>query len=251
MGVLNMDWLWKNWAKEDERYSPKRKVNNRGSHYYPHIIGSFFSQKNRRTVEYESLGERLFYYFLELDTAVIRYYVQPIEIPIYSNKEEWYHIPDVLVFRQGCLPLLYQVKSDQDEKLSDKVELCNRYCRAYALKYNWEYHLIYPKSMSEIHNRNIRMLKGFLKERKYYSQWYEPIVYRLHCLESCSVDFLASSFSDITDPLMLKPFIYHLIAKGTFIVNINEIIGSFTIITANTQMVSPTSLIKGDVSYVH
>jgi hypothetical protein len=105
--------------------------------------------------------------------------------------------------------------------------------------------------MPEPLSRNIRLLKGFLKERKYYRQWYEPVVYRMHCLESCSVDFLASSFSDIIDPLMLKPFIYQLIAKGTFVVDVNDIIGSNTIITANAQMASPISLIKGEVTNVN
>ncbi|MCP3797580.1 hypothetical protein [Paenibacillus sp. CH40] len=161
---------------EDELYLPKRKVSNRGSHYHHHIIGSFFSQKNKRTVEYESLSERLFYYYLELDTEVIRYYVQPVEVSIFEEGHEWFHVPDVLVFRQGHIPLLYQIKLEpKEERNNDRTELCNKYCRTYASKKDWEYQVVFPKTPPISLSRNLKFLKGFLKERKYYSQWYNPI----------------------------------------------------------------------------
>lgn len=93
-----------NWAEEDKLFMPKRKVNNRNSYSHPHIISSFYSQKMQRVVEYESLGERLFYYYLELDHALIRYYVQPVEVPMPKKndlEDPWFHIPDELVFRIG------------------------------------------------------------------------------------------------------------------------------------------------------
>lgn len=84
-----MDWSNKTWELEDKAYAPKRRVNNKGSHWYPHIIGSFNSIRNKRVVEFESLNERMFYCFLELDLDVIRYYVQPIRVPIITDNEEW------------------------------------------------------------------------------------------------------------------------------------------------------------------
>ncbi|OME86089.1 hypothetical protein BK120_08860 [Paenibacillus sp. FSL A5-0031] len=105
-----MDWNNKTWEFEDEAYSPKRKFNNKGSQWHPHIIGSFYSFRNSKVVEFESLNERLFYYFLELERDVVRYFVQPIQVPILTDKKEWFHIPDVLVFRQGSQPALIQIK---------------------------------------------------------------------------------------------------------------------------------------------
>ncbi|WP_025693121.1 PDDEXK family nuclease [Paenibacillus zanthoxyli] len=240
-----MEWKNRIWVNEDNLYSPKRKVNNRRSHFHPHIIGSFFSQKNLRPVEYESLSERLFYYYLELDSEVIRYYVQPIEVPIYDGKEEWIHIPDVLVFKQRFNPLLYQVKLEPEETPNEHVEICNRYCRAYVLEENWEYHVIYPKELPETLSYNLRLLKGFLKERKYYPQWCESINYRLCCIESCSIENLASTFTDAIDPLLIKPLIFHLIAKGTFLTDVNEKITSQSIITFNYQSIASFAYIQG------
>ncbi|WP_245629158.1 hypothetical protein, partial [Alicyclobacillus shizuokensis] len=78
-----VDWLNKSsWAAEDMHFAPKRKVNNRGSQRKPHVIGAFHSPKMNTVVEYESLGEYLFQVILELDSQVVRYYVQPVEIPI-------------------------------------------------------------------------------------------------------------------------------------------------------------------------
>ncbi|OBY81427.1 hypothetical protein BBG47_01110 [Paenibacillus sp. KS1] len=75
---MDQYWSTTNWAEEDKLFMPKRRVNNRNSYSHPHIIGSFYSQRMKRVVEYESLGERLFFYYLELDRAVMRYYVQPV-----------------------------------------------------------------------------------------------------------------------------------------------------------------------------
>ncbi|MBP1992433.1 hypothetical protein [Paenibacillus eucommiae] len=105
---VGYDWSNMNWKQEDFLYTPKRKVNNWSSHQHPHIIGSFYSHKTERPVEYESLGERLFYYYLGLDQSVVRYYVQPVEVSIENHGEEaWNHIPDTLVFRKHTIPFLY------------------------------------------------------------------------------------------------------------------------------------------------
>ncbi|MCI3921180.1 hypothetical protein MO973_13125 [Paenibacillus sp. TRM 82003] len=184
-----MDWSLKGWKKKGKLYAPKRKINNRGSQFHPHIIGSFFSQRNQSPVEYESLSERMFYYYLELDLSVERYYFQPVKVPVYTGKESWDHIPDTLVFRQGHRPLLYQVKLE--EETTEKFKRINQACKDFACDQGWEYHVVYPKSMPEPIPRNIRFLKGFLKERFYYDIWYEPVIRRLRTLGSASVNVLA------------------------------------------------------------
>ncbi|MGC6589685.1 hypothetical protein ACPV3A_32720 [Paenibacillus sp. Dod16] len=230
-----MDWLHKSWVLEDTLYAPKRIVNNKGSNWYPHIIGSFYSQKNKCSVEYESLNERIFYSYLELDPFVFRYYVQPIEIPMITDKKEWFHIPDVLVFRQGSIPLLYQIKEspeDNDTKILQRNQACEQVCSAN----NWNYDVVYPKTLPETLKRNIHFLKGYLKKRIYYSQWDQKVLKRLKWLEPCSVEEISTSFVDSIDPLYIKPLVFHLIAHGYLQVDVNEKIDSRCIVTLNREM---------------
>ncbi|MBU3198155.1 TnsA endonuclease N-terminal domain-containing protein [Clostridium estertheticum] len=167
-----MDWTKTNWENEEIQFKQKRHVNNKVSWKLPHIIGTFYSSKMERSVEYESINEFIFYAFLELDVKTIRYYIQPSEINIscldnVGNKKNWVHIPDVLVFRQDSLPVLYQVK-DPRSKESNKIEIINRACAKYVENKSWQYKVVYPKKLPEKLITNIRFLFGFIKSRKYY-----------------------------------------------------------------------------------
>ncbi|WP_139994811.1 TnsA endonuclease N-terminal domain-containing protein [Paenibacillus paridis] len=247
---MGYDWSNMDWKLQDHLYASKRKVNNRNSHQHPHIIGSFYSHRMERTVEYESLGERLFYYYLELDHSVVRYYVQPVEILIHKQGEEsWKHTPDILVFRENTIPFLYQVKHEPDEEKDERLEQVNYFCEGYARSQGWEYLVIYPKMMPSVLIRNIRFLKGFLKERSYYSEWIDKVVYRLVCLEMSTVDNLADCFSDEYHPLLIKPLIYHLIARGLIHTDVNQNIGSNSSITVNqlTNIISDEKQVLIDV----
>lgn len=240
-----MDWSTKTWEIEDRAYAPKRKVNNKGSRWHPHIIGSFYSHKNGRTVEYESLNERLFYYFLELDQDVIRYYVQPIKVPMVTDEEEWFHIPDVLVFRQEYCPLLFQIKESESDNLEHKTQQSNAECEAIAGLYGWTYSVIYPKTLPSPLPRNIRFLAGYLRVRNYYKDWYDQVIYRLRCIGPCTVDQLSSSFMDSIDPLFIKPLVFHLVATGYFLADVSQIISSKSIVIINSEMRSTLSITEG------
>ncbi|MGV6935522.1 hypothetical protein ACWA2B_08385 [Paenibacillus sp. CMM36] len=240
-----MHWSNKNWKKEDEAYFPKRKVNNKGSHRHPHLIGSFYSRTNQRVVEYESLNERLFYYYLELDSLVVRYYPQPLRVLMKTDNREWFHIPDVLVFREGSKPLLYQIKEHPNDNFLEKTKRCNEACELIAIQNEWNYSVIFPKTLPEPLPRNINFLSGFLKPRQYYNEWYQQVINRLQCIEPVSVNHLANSFLEVMDPLFIKPLIYHLIAKGVFLVNVNLLIGTESLITLNSQMESLISIKQG------
>ncbi len=240
--VKTMDWSAKTWEAEDQAYAPKRKVNNKGSRNYPHLIGSFFSIKNLRPVEYESLNERMFYYFLELDREVIRYYVQPIRVPMKTDDDEWYHVPDVLVFRQEYCPLLYQIKESEKDNLDPKTVLCNTECEAIAIAYGWNYNVVFPKSLPKPLPRNINLMAGYLRMRTYYSDWHDQVINRLRNIGPCTVDQLSFSFIDSVDPLHIKPLVFHLIAKGIFLVDVTKTINSVSIININSEMNSVFSI---------
>lgn len=104
-----------------------------------------------------------------------------------------------------------------------RLEQVNYYCEGYARSRGWEYLVIYPQMMPSVLARNIRFLKNFLKVRSYYPEWIEKVTYRLVCLERSTVENLADSFSDEYHPLLIKPLIYHLIARGLFQTDVNQI----------------------------
>ncbi|MEK5034935.1 TnsA endonuclease N-terminal domain-containing protein [Paenibacillus sp. FSL R7-0302] len=243
-----MDERWSlktNWEVEDEIFKMKRKVNNRNSHDYPHIIGSFYSARFKKPVHYESLNERLFYYYLEIDRNVARYYEQPIEVPITKeNGQKWNHIPDVIFFKDGSIPMLCQIKESEEEAEKDEdFHLINHYCEEFAQAQGWFYEVIYPKTLPEVYQRNLRQLKRFMHRRKYYAEWEEKVIQRLIYLGTCSIRRLAEQFSDRTDSLMLIPLVYYLIVVGVFIVDFNQPITSNSLVICNQgRYISPISL---------
>jgi hypothetical protein len=224
-----MDWRNCKWEKEDQLYYPKLRVDNKISWQRPHIIGSFRSVKLKRDVEFHSLNERLFYYFLELDTDVCRYYVQPVEVGMRhldseGQKKEWQHVPDVLVFRQGYNPQLYQIKESPDDR-TKTFERCNKRCHDYAEDQGWRYSVIYPKTLPDVIQANINLLHGFLKKRKTYDYWQDQILIKIQYLQECTILDLARSFSSNVDFRVILPVIYHLIASGYLTYNISKPIG--------------------------
>ncbi|MFB5192246.1 TnsA endonuclease C-terminal domain-containing protein [Alicyclobacillus fastidiosus] len=227
-----MDWSNRSWQKEDEALGPKRKVGNRGSQHRPHVIGSFHSTKMNRVVEYESLSEYLFLSLLELDNQTVRYYTQPVEIPVpYLDKHgkpcNWIHVPDVLVFRQENVPHLYQVK-DLSAEPSEKDQRVNTYCTKYALERGWAYSVVHPKSIPSVVAQNAKFLMGFLQPRMGFETLIPEVVSRLAFLRSAAIEELSRGFQGKAHPLQVLPVIYHLIANGTFVTNINDGINEFS-----------------------
>lgn len=234
-----MDYISKSWNEEDKQFSPKRKVDNKLSWIIHHLIGSFHSVKMDKTVEYESLGECLLYFFLELDHSVKRYYVQPVEVRFRSLKEdgdikEWVHVPDVLVFRNGSRPYLYQIKENPDT--STKHELINKKCVGFANKHGWIYKVIYPKQMPKTILRNIKFLHASLKKRKWFDDWIPIVVMRLKYFKNITIIDLAKSFSTEISPLFILPIIYHLVAKGVFTTNIFQEIDEYSDISMGSLL---------------
>lgn len=227
-----MDWSIKSWEKEDAAFSPKRKVGNKGSKYRPHIIGSFFSPKMNQVVEYESLNEYLFYSLLELDSQIIRYYVQPVQITIpYFDKNNrpsnWLHVPDVLVFHQKFEPHLYQVK-DLTFEPSEKDDRVNFYCSKYASEKGWLYNVVYPKSIPYEVAQNAKFLMGFLQPRIEFETLIPELISRLKFLQITTIEELSKGFQGKAHPLQILPIIYHLIAKNIFVTNIKEKISEYS-----------------------
>ncbi|MDQ0873865.1 hypothetical protein QFZ77_002524 [Paenibacillus sp. V4I3] len=214
-----MDWKSKNsWVQEDSMYSPKRKVNNKGSREHEHIIGSIPSLKMNRSIGYESFwGECLFYYLLEIDPLTVRYYEQPVEV-IYTEMNAQYalvekeHVPDTLVFRQNYRPHLFQVKGGNNF-VEQKPHLFKASSK-YAQEHGWSYSVIYPKLIPSKVQSNLILLMNYMKPREYYDAWIQEILNKMLYLKNPTVEHLAKSFSAKIDHRDILPIIYHLIFRG-------------------------------------
>ncbi|MFY3792084.1 hypothetical protein ACOQFO_10460 [Ureibacillus sp. MALMAid1270] len=240
------------WKEEEMEYFPKRKVNNNLSWKIHHIKGSFYSNKMQRTIEYESMGECLFYFFLELAGQVKSYYVQPLEIEVPfmtedGDKKHWVHVPDVLVFGDSIKPTIFQIKEAPQE--SKKHTLINRACLRYAATREWDYKVIYPKALPEEVLYNIKFLNGFLKKRKSYDRWTQEINYRLKHMKEVTIHDLAYSFVTKINPLLIMPNIYYLIANGAIDIDITKKINQFSEIRLNRldKQLLPYLNLDGDI----
>lgn len=230
-----MNWEEKDWMIEDLNFAAKRKVNNKSSWRIPHIIGAFYSTKMNRTVEYESLAEYFFYLFLEIDKQTKRYYTQPIEVDIpyidkERNKKSWIHVPDVLIFRQGAIPKLVQIKGANSNLESERLKIVNRFCVKYANLKGWDYKIIYPKALPKEILRNIRFLSSYTKKRSYYDTIIDEAIERLRFHESMTIYELAYSFIAKTDVYQVIPSIYFLIATGVIYADLASPINTESII---------------------
>lgn len=225
-----MDWEWsrkKDWSNEDEVYARKRNVSNKGSREHEHVIGKIYSCKMKRGVQYESLwGECLFYYLLELDPLTVRYYEQPVIVPLqtltieYELKQKG-HVPDVLTFRDGYRPHLYQIKGGDKEV--EQNPLTFEACKKYATERGWDYSVVHPKlSIPLVIRNNILFLMNYLEPRHHFKDWLPELHYRLMSKRKWEIYSLAKSFEIKVDHRAILPIIYHLVAKGVLRVDLSS-----------------------------
>lgn len=217
-----MNWEWskkRDWSKEDLLYARKRNVSNKGSHEHEHIIGAIYSVRMKRHVQYESLwGECLFYYLLELDRNTVRYYEQSVTVPYEKLTKDFVlmkkeHISDVLVFREGRRPHLFQIKGG--DKLVEQSPSIFKACMKYAAERGWDYTIVHPKiSIPLVIRNNIEFLINYLQPRFYYNDWLPELTYRLEHFKNIDIYRLAKSFEPKIDHRHILPIIYHLIATG-------------------------------------
>jgi hypothetical protein len=225
-----MDWEWskkKNWSIEDQLYARKREVTNKGSHEHEHLIGAIYSSKMKRSVQYESLwGECIFYYLLELYPLMIRYYEQPVFVATQKQTKglllkDKGHVPDVLTFREGSRPHLYQLKGGNS--FIEQNPMLYAACMKYALEQGWDYSVVHPKIMIPANMiYNIEFLINFLEPRYYYNDWLPEMHYRIGLLKKTEIYCLAKSFEPKIDHRYILPIIYHLIAIGILITDISK-----------------------------
>lgn len=236
-GGMNVKWIEKqNWDEEDLEFQAKRMVDNKFSFYHNHMMGTMPSFKMNRKVRYESNNEKLFYFLLELDPQVVRYYEQPINVTIrYLSEEgefkERIHVPDTLIFREGEKPNLIQVK-EYDPKLisNEKFLELQQVCQRYANQRDWKYSLVFPKRLPGTLLKNIKLLVNFLYLHNNTDEIEERAISYLSFRESVSITELSQLFEPDYRPQDVLPVIYHMIAKGVLSTNLERAVSLLSVV---------------------
>lgn len=233
-----MNWTNKiMWAFEDEEYKPKRKVDNKQSFFHHHEMGIYPSYKLGRGARYESKNEKLFFFLLDLDPKVVRYYEQPVEIPVRflghnGVLERWIHVPDVLVFREGSVPWLVQIK-EPDPELEGNASFSKlqEVCGEYAQSKGWKYSVIFPKNLPVQLLRNIKLLVNFLHLNNVSADLINRIKTYLDIRPFSTVLELSELYQPDYRSHEAIPVIFHMIAKGMLATDLTVPVTSLSTVT--------------------
>ncbi len=243
------------WKDIDEEFSPKRKIKN-SKNRYRNATGSFKSAIMNRIVEYESFSECLFYYNLEQESdKVLRYYPQPVEIPIpyinmrKSEMEYWYHIPDCLVFLKSSLPLLCEIKHSRECLRDTENQLRFRYAYRYANERGWKYTIFIRNELSEIEIKNMQILMGYRNKQSYYNLYVELILNILSENGPISIYELTKEASTDVDYRLIIPVVYHLMFTKKISYDKNHIINPCTLVYRNDNRVGDDFIARTNVHW--
>ncbi|MCB8818877.1 Tn7 transposase TnsA N-terminal domain-containing protein [Desulfosporosinus shakirovi] len=111
---------------------PVRKITNKGS---KKKIGFFPSEKNGRSIAWESLVERDYMYLLEFDHGVRSFCEQPLSIKYAYEGRTYRYTPDIKIVRNNKVTEIVEVKPKtklvkllDDEKFKRKLLVANTFC---------------------------------------------------------------------------------------------------------------------------
>ena len=232
-----MEWSSKlSWEVEDQEYQAKRKVDNKQSFYHRHMMGSYPSYTMGRKMRYESNNEKLFFFLLDLDPEVIRFYEQPVEIAVrYLNEKgmltKSYHVPDILIFREGSVPWLVQVKEPDPELLENVPFLkLQEICTQYAHANGWKYSVVFPKTLPNQLQRNIKFLVNFLHLNNELIELMNRLSSYLKFRGSTSILQLSELYQPEYRSHQVKPVIFQMIAKGILSTDLSMPITSLSMV---------------------
>lgn len=142
---------------------------------------------------------------------------------MFLKEEE--HKPDVLTFREGSRPYLFQIKGGN--QIVEQKPNVYRACLNYAQDRGWGYEVVNPKvTIPEIIKENILFLVNYLRPRDYFADLIPEVNRRVQYLHKVDVLRLAKSFEPKLDYRHVLPLIYHLIATGSLITDISKKVDS-------------------------
>lgn len=140
---------------------------------YSSLSGKFPSNKNNRTLSFESSLEKDFITLLEFDDDVVEYTEQPVRITYVNKGKKHTYYPDILVKRRSITgnsnsrSTLFEVKySDHLTKYKAKLDPKFNAAREYSQTVGWEFQIITENEIRTDYLENARFL---LKYRDYKS----------------------------------------------------------------------------------
>lgn len=214
------------WSHYDALFSPKRRTTNRKSRY-KNITGFFVSDLMKREIHYESSQEYLLYCSFEIKRkSVLRYYPQPVEIPVPCIDRKgklgfWNYVPDVLVFYSDKEPIIYEVKSDYND-LKEENSIRWATAQKFALKEGWWFDPIVPKDlMSKEQAYNCKFLVNFRHPPRILKDIQQKLVDEVNKAGELSISDLAASVGS-TDEGYVKNCIFHLICINELQIDLSK-----------------------------
>lgn len=186
--------------------SPARKVTNTGT---KKNIGRFFSQKMQMAIVYESLLERDYMYFLEIDPLVKCYSSQPMSICYTMENSSRQYTPDLLVERISKTQIL-EVKPKDKLELPENIqrfEHISKYFHSQGLEF-----AVVTDEMIRVKPllSNIKLLYRYANSTVNYQQYLNCQQYFKH---QKAVEFKVAS-QDLIPHLISKQTLYKLLFVG-------------------------------------
>lgn len=192
------------------------------------VTGYFYSVKNKRTMEYESLVERDYYLALEYDDSVMRYEEQPFAVVKRVDAKDRTYYPDCFItfYPETCRrPLLVEVKSKGDLndpkkalKLKFKIEAIEEYARENGM----DFKLVLDTEIRGQRLNNLKFLYRNATSPKTFELYKQKIS---EALQSCGVitvcEILDAVAQDKTERALILPSIWHLLSRGVLKTDLN------------------------------
>lgn len=208
---------------------PVRKIKNNGT---KKNTGYFPSKKNERSIAYESLLEKNYFYFLEFDKDVTSFIEQPLTLEYNILNRKRKYTPDLKVIRKEKIQIieikpknkLLKLLSDNNEKA--KFDAAKYYCN----EKNYEFKFVTDEDiyMGNILN-NIKYLFRYAGVKVPAS--YELKIKSKLAKGELSIAELLLASESMGNENENKMYIYSLIYEGVLKINIKESINNNTIVT--------------------
>lgn len=206
------------------------------------ITGYFYSNKNKRTIAFESLVERDYYLLLEFDGSVEKYEEQPIAIKKKVNGREITYFPDCLVTFKPELNKLQQlteIKTSKELKNKDKAEkLKNKFTamEEYAEKNNLDFKIILDTDIRGQYLENLKFLYRYSDPPKSITSYKGNIIEALNKRKSMTVsEILDGIAKDKSERAWILPIIWHLIYVKGLKADLNKQLTNSSVLEVNDE----------------
>ena len=185
------------------------------------LTAHFYSFKNKRLIDCESLVERDVYLSFEFDDEIASYEAQPVKVPRADNKKTGYYYPDCLItytVSSGKRPLLSEVKPTKDmndPKKAEDIALKLAAIEKYAKDKGWDFRLYLETDVRGPRLDNFKLLYQYTEAPAVFLKYGKAIVDEIKLAGPLSVtELLGRITSDKKEYITALPCVWHLIRNS-------------------------------------